>query len=461
MNTLQSVAANRIVSHLSLPDTVMERRLRALSLSVMLFATSAVFGHGDVKPQPQNARAIEFPDTAQYKTLALDLHTHSVFSDGHVWPTIRVEEAQRDGLQGVAITEHLEWQPHIADIPHGDRNRSFEEASRAAATLDLAVIPGVEITRLGDPGHINAVFVKDANPLVEQRHAQTYVEGTVFATQEEALAASVQNAEIFRGAHQIQYEGKAAWAPFVDPQTYFTLVNYQHAVARGAESVVEAANEQGAFLFWNHPDFASTKAPLNKFHAKAVKKGWLHGIEIANGDRYYPNAHRLALKHDLALIGVSDVHDLIAWDYRPDAAEQPGHRPVTLIFATEDSPEAMREALFARRTAVFWKDSLMARPAEMTPLLESIVQLTQVRETSWGIVATLQNTSSALIRLRNDTGLPLRDRPQSFELPPLGTIEVSFNMDKPKASQVLNFAVINAFVAPNKPAKLVLRQPAN
>ena len=69
-------------------------------------------------------RLIQFPDTANYKTLVLDPHTHSSFSDGHVWPRIRVEEALRDGLDAIAITEHLEWQPHMADLPHpGSKSR--------------------------------------------------------------------------------------------------------------------------------------------------------------------------------------------------------------------------------------------------------------------------------------------------------------------------------------------------
>ena len=29
--------------------------------------------------------------------LSMDLHIHSVFSDGNVWPTIRVEEARLEG----------------------------------------------------------------------------------------------------------------------------------------------------------------------------------------------------------------------------------------------------------------------------------------------------------------------------------------------------------------------------
>ena len=61
--------------------------------------------------------------------LSTDLHIHTVFSDGAVWPSIRVEEARREGLDLIALTEHLEYQPHEEDIPHPDRNRSYAIAS--------------------------------------------------------------------------------------------------------------------------------------------------------------------------------------------------------------------------------------------------------------------------------------------------------------------------------------------
>ena len=37
---------------------------------------------------------------------------HSVFSDGLVWPTVRVDEAYRDGLDAISLTEHIEYRPH-------------------------------------------------------------------------------------------------------------------------------------------------------------------------------------------------------------------------------------------------------------------------------------------------------------------------------------------------------------
>ena len=45
----------------------------------------------------------------------------------------------------------------------------------------------------------------------------------------------------------------------------------------------------------------------------------------------------------MPMIGTSDVHNLIDWDYHPEAG---GHRPVTLAFAVEKSNEAAKEALF-------------------------------------------------------------------------------------------------------------------
>ena len=63
--------------------------------------------HADVIP----SRVLVFPDTRDgRRVLSVDLHTHSVFSDGHVWPTVRTWEAQRDGLAAMAGTEHREYQ---------------------------------------------------------------------------------------------------------------------------------------------------------------------------------------------------------------------------------------------------------------------------------------------------------------------------------------------------------------
>jgi hypothetical protein len=128
-----------------------------------------IWAHGKVSSVAKNDNSgglIIFPDVEGRLTLISDLHTHSVFSDGHVWPNIRVSEAQRNGLDVLAITEHLEYQPHIAQVPHKDRNIAYEEANKAAKGSNLLVLSGSEITREMPPGHMNAIFLQDSNKLL-------------------------------------------------------------------------------------------------------------------------------------------------------------------------------------------------------------------------------------------------------------------------------------------------------
>ena len=71
------------------------------TLSFLLI--SFIFGHSGDRD-----RKIEFPNLPGLKTLVCDLHMHTVFSDGSVWPNIRVMEGNRDGLDVIATSEHLE-----------------------------------------------------------------------------------------------------------------------------------------------------------------------------------------------------------------------------------------------------------------------------------------------------------------------------------------------------------------
>src|SRR5574339_7361 len=112
-------------------------------LLLLLITTSSLLA------QPTHShrlgRVLEFPDIPGYKTVKCDLHIHTVFSDGSVWPNIRVQEALLDGLDAISLTEHLEYQPHKADIPHPDRNRSYQIALEEAKDHNLIIIKGSEI----------------------------------------------------------------------------------------------------------------------------------------------------------------------------------------------------------------------------------------------------------------------------------------------------------------------------
>ncbi len=367
-----------------------------------------------------------FVNPPGYYSLTVDLHTHSVFSDGHVWPTIRVEEALRDGLDAIAVTEHLEWQPRRADLPHPDRNRAYEKTLAAVPEgWDLIVIPGAEITReftypSGDagPGHLNAVFIQDANQLVVARGAEQVTDATEY------------------------YIAANAWPP---------------------AKAVEAAMAQGAFIFWNHPyaarNFSRNAVPsLNRFHQQMLEAGQLHGIEIANGHTYSEEAHAIALENDLALIGVSDVHGLTAWDYPKSL---PAHRPMTLVLAEEQSSGSVRNALFARRTLVWFRDLLIGRE----PALQAQVRAClDIRDVAWRedvelLEVTHVNDCALPMHMQNLSDHSFEQGGDHFRIPAHGTLKQTIRpLGRAAPGRVaeleIRVAVLNALTAPKTPLEL-------
>lgn len=390
------------------------RFLNVAAWVVAVATTGLIHAHGTVGVGDDEARTIDFPDTGTYVTLVTDLHTHSVFSDGHVWPNVRVAEALRDGLDVLAITEHLEYQPHRLFIPNRDRNDAVGEALQAAAGTGLLVVAGSEITRDPPHGHMNAVFITDANPLwpVSDRSGRE-------------LSAFLSE-----------------WTP---------------------EKAVAEANSQGAFVFWNHP-WGSPATPdfrteLTDAQRALIDQGQLHGIEIVNGQTYNEEAHRIAVEHDLTFIGTSDVHNLIDWDY--DIAGG-GHRPVTLVLASERTPSALKEALFAKRTVVWFKDLLIGREEPLGALLKAGLTIERAERQGAGIVeVTLRNSTDAALRLRHlsTEAQSLHRRADLVDLSPQGVAELRVKPATASDEVALTFEVLNALTTPNSRAEVTLRHP--
>jgi hypothetical protein len=224
--------------------------LSAIVLSLMLCATV-------VKGQNLNPNKVTypeysaqyrsnfiFPDVKDYKVVVCDFHTHTIFSDGLVWPTLRVSEAWTGGVDALSITDHIEYRPY-RKYTNNDHNTSYEIALPAAQSAGLILIRGTEITRTQKTlGHFNAIFVKDVNPIAVD-----------------------------------------------DPKA----------------SIVEA-KKQGAFLIWNHPGWAVDTTIITEFQADLFKDKLIDGIEVFNNSEFYPRVVSWAVDMGLTMIATSDVH---------------------------------------------------------------------------------------------------------------------------------------------------------
>ncbi len=363
-----------------------------MRISTLVLAAALLLVPGVARAQDHghaHGRAIHFPDVPGYLTLAVDLHMHTVFSDGSVWPDIRVAEAVLDGLDAIAVTDHLEYLPYQDDIPFPDRNRSHDLAEEYAEGTDLIVIRGAEVTRDMPPGHANAVFLEDVNPL------------------------NVDSAmDAFR-----------------------------------------AARAQGAFIFWNHPmweaQVPSGIASLTDLHRRLMADGMLHGIEIVNMHRYSDEALQIALDHDLTMLGNSDVHGLIDWMF---GVPEGGHRPVTLVFAEERTAASLRDALFAGRTVVFFDDQLVGREEHLRPLLEASIVVGRAsyeRDDRSILVVDVENRADVDMMVRNVGDITLHEHAHVFTLPAHETTRLMLKLPRRVATAVLALEVLNAVTAPD------------
>ena len=399
----------------------------------LLLAGSTVT-YANAQPE-QDARSIDFPDPEGYVTLVADLHTHTVFSDGDVWPTIRIEEATKDGIDVISFTEHLEYQPHIEDIPHPDRNRSFELGQLAVSNSDLMVIRGAEITRqindeLKAPGHINAVFIQDANKLYRYDASR----------KEEALA---------------QFRPQA---------TTHSPADEYNAITRlwPAEQAIQEANAQSAFVFWNHPAWFAQRpdgiATLENIHKRFIADGLLHGIEVVNMHWFSEAALQIALDNNLTILGTSDVHQLIDWDYEPHHG---GHRPVTLILAETNTEASVKDALFARRTVVWFNDLLIGEESNVALLLEASLTIASASYTPDTTIleVTFRNVSDATFQLKNTSHYTFAEDDDYLVIPQHSETMIPVNVIDRLATVELEFEVLNAIIAPKTHPNLVLHSP--
>lgn len=369
--------------------------MAAALLAFLVLVTSA-------PAQTRTRTELAFPDLPGYLTLRCDFHMHTVFSDGNVWPSVRVEEAWRDGLDAIALTDHLEYLPHKSDLGT-NYGRPYEIARGAAQDLGIVVIRSAEITRGEPPGHLNAIGL-----------------------------------------------------------TNLVMVNQPDNTLAVSNAFV-----QGAFLFWNHPGW---KQPQNKSvwykeQGEFFDRGWLRGIEIVNGTDYDSIAHQWCIDKKLTMIGNSDAHDPIAFEYGNTSTDK---RPVTLVFATARTPEAIKEALFAGRTVVLSKGRLIGEPDYLKGLFQGSLEIVnpgiRIRGKGHALVQ-IRNKAPLDFECRLSPRLPECDVPDKLTLVSgkVSLLEVRCVSHRVQGEQEISVPcrVLNLLAQPNKGLSTSLRLKIN
>lgn len=306
---------------------------------------------------PVERRNIVIPDVEGYKVLKADLHTHTFFSDGHLSPDMRIREAWIDGLDILAITDHLEWRKFEPDmlkflrgyVPKGtkpvnyaisktiadengikvDLNAPFYGLQKSLNYYGIMVIRGIEVTRRPELyGHFNALFTKDNNTIYDD-----------------------------------------------DPE----------------QSILKARS-QGAIIMHNHPGWKRESLEMHEFEQRVYEKGLIDGIEIMNTNEFYPKAIDRAKQYGFFMAASTDIHNTTADFYLNGQI-----RNMTLILANECTEEGVREALGARRTIAYSFGTMAGEESLLRALFEACVSAEEV---------LVRPDGKRLIRLVNKSSLP-------------------------------------------------------
>ncbi|MBR4853892.1 MAG: histidinol-phosphatase [Alistipes sp.] len=309
-------------------------------------------------------REIIIPQVNGYNVYKADLHTHTIYSDGSVTPEYRVKEAWLDGLDVMACTEHIEYRRwegimlqylsgHVGkdakasnnQNPKVDFNLANKISVREAAAYGLTLIPGAEITRNAPTvGHYNALFVSDVNTIWD--------------------------------ADPIQ--------------------------------AIRNARKQGAVVMHNHPGWSRTTASMNEVEKKAYEEKLIDGVEIMNGQEFYPSIVSRASEQGLFVAANTDIHSTTAQDY----ASQNLYRDMTLILAKDKSLASLKEALLARRTLAYAYDQLAGEDQLLKDFFVACVKFETISVDDKGRrKMKMTNTSSVPFKLQFGNGGPADLRP--------------------------------------------------
>lgn len=339
--------------------------MKRITLSILLLpvAFSAAAQHYNVDVEnPEILRHADFREPSRkeivlpckvngYNVYKADLHTHSVYSDGWATPQFRVKEAWLDGLDIIAITEHMEYRPfenemkdylNVIGKKNPDLNAAVALAQKEAWNWDIFIIPGTEITRNGTTvGHFNALFTKDNNKIYHD-----------------------------------------------DPV-----------------KAIRNAKKQGALVMHNHPGWLRTGIDYTETEKIAYDEGLIDGVEVMNYYEFYPGIIDRVRERGLFISANTDIHASTAEDFNADGFM----RPITLIFASERTEAGIREALESCRTLAFGFNTVCGDEPLLKDFFTASVAVNQVSEG----VYMLTNKTSVPYTLRQEGKNPVSLAPFS------------------------------------------------
>jgi putative hydrolase len=212
----------------------------------------------------------------------IDLHTHSIFSDGELIPAELAQRAYAAGYKVLAITDHVDHSNIDFIIP-----RIIKVCSKITEKGKITALPGVELTHV-DPSDISALAdeARKSGAKIVVVHGETMVEPVPEGTNLAALKSSI---DIL--AHPgLLTEEEARLA--AEREIYLEITTRRgHSFSNG--HVAQMARKFKANLILNNDAHAPADFVSNKMAINIALGAGLNNDEIA---AMFENSQRIVQK---------------------------------------------------------------------------------------------------------------------------------------------------------------------
>lgn len=209
----------------------------------------------------------------------IDLHTHTIFSDGELIPSELVRRAESIGYRALAITDHVDYSNYRFVL-----ERLYETVDILNENTSLTVIPGVEITHV-PPVKIPELIQKcrEVGAKIVVVHGETVVEPVAPGTNRAAIEGK---ADILAHPGLITKEEVEL---AVENDIYLEITARKgHNITNG--HVVKLAKEIGARLVINTDAHSPGDLIPRSF---AIKVGVGAGLTIGEVENCFINSEKL------------------------------------------------------------------------------------------------------------------------------------------------------------------------
>lgn len=366
----------------------------------------------------KHRQEIIIPQIKGYNVYKADFHTHTIYSDGNITPSLRVREAWNDGLDILAITDHIEYRrierdlikymgeyikEEYRNLPKGvntnlqgvaadergilaNLNANYDEAIESNQQYGMLIVRGVEITR--NEGHFNAIFTTDNNKIYHPDIKQ-----------------SIKNAV-----------------------------------------------DQGAFVFQNHPKHnKTTKTSMSPLAEELHSSGLVKGMEIGNGWAFWGRLVPYCIKNNVPMFSNSDGHSTIAERFQPYYNDGV-YRNMTFVLAKKCDEKSIKEAIEKGRTIAYHNNRLIGKEEYLAELFKASVSIEHLCD----------NKKETMVMLTNKSSLPYSVKVGKGEMivHAMSTVQLVL----PKDSASAEFTVTNLICGGNKRVKVTMdfkRKPTN